>query len=282
MRPAFTILVAALLFTSACSKSREYELRGQILAVDSARQELTIKHEDVKGFMPAMTMPFKVRDPKLLEGRTPGDLVAATLVVRDADAYLSAVTKTGTAPLTDAPPPGPAVDVLDVGDTAPDVTLLDEGGHARQLSEWRGRTLAVTFIYTRCPLPDFCPRMDRHFAEVQRAITSDAKLRERAHLLSVSFDPAHDTPPVLAEHARRAGADPATWNFVTGSRAAIDDFAGRFGVSVIRSDKEMQEIVHNLRTAVIAGNGRIVRIFTGNDWTPAELVTAIREASDLR
>jgi protein SCO1/2 len=281
MRCTFTIFVAALLLASACARSREYELRGQVLAVDTARQELTIKHEDIKGFMPGMTMPFKVRDAKLLEGRAPGDLVTATLVVRDADAYLSQVRVTGKAPLAEAPPQRP-MDVLDTGDVVPEMTFVDESGHARGLNEWRGRTLAVTFIYTRCPLPDFCPRMDRNFAEAQRAIASDARLRERAHLLSVSFDPEYDTPTVLAEHAKRAGADPATWNFVTGSRAAIDDFAGRFGVSVIRDDKDMQQIVHNLRTVVVAGNGRIVKIFNGNDWSPAELVAAIREASDLR
>lgn len=282
MRSLLTLVITAVLLSSACARAREYELRGQILAVDRARQELTIKHEDIKGFMPGMTMPFKVRDATLMDGRAAGDLVTATLVVRDTEAYLSQVRVTGHAPLSEAPPPPRPAAVLDVGDLVPDMTFVDESGHARGLNEWRGRTLAVTFIYTRCPLPDFCPRMDRNFAAAQRAIMSDAKLRERAHLLSVSFDPEFDTPSVLAEHATRAGADPATWNFVTGSRAAIDDFAGRFGVSVIRDDKEMQQIVHNLRTVVVAGNGRIVKIFNGNDWSPAELVAAIREASDLR
>jgi protein SCO1/2 len=282
MRAGFTILVASLVLASACARSREYELRGQVLAVDAARQEITIKHEDIKGFMPGMTMPFKVRNAKLLEGSAPGDLVTATLVVRDADAYLSAVRVTGKAPLSEPPPVTHAVDVLRPGDSAPDVWFLDESGHPRQFSEWRGRTLAITFIYTRCPLPDFCPRMDRNFAEAQRAIAGDQQLRERAHLLSVSFDPAFDTPAVLGAHARRVGADPAIWNFVTGDRDAIDTFAPRFGVSVIRGDKDTEQIVHNLRTVVIGPNGRLVQIFNGNDWTPAELVAAIRDASDLR
>lgn len=282
MRPAFTILVVALVFVSACSRGREYELRGQVLAVDAARGEITIKHEDIKGFMPGMTMPFKVRDVTLIEGRAPGDLVTATLVVRDSDAYLSAIQRTGTAPLSEAPAAIHAVDVLHAGDLAPDASFVDEAGHPRRLAEWRGRTLAVTFIYTRCPLPEFCPRMDRNFADVQRAILADPPLRERAHLLSVTFDPAFDTPAVLADHAKRAGADPAVWNFVTGERDAIDEVAARFGMSVIRSDKATQEIVHNLRTAVVGANGRVVTIFSGNDWTAAELLTAIRDASDLR
>ena len=282
MRPAFTILVVALVFVAACSRGREYELRGQVLAVDATRQEITIKHEDIKGFMPAMTMPFKVRDKALLEGRAPGDLLTATLVVRESDAYLSAIQANGTAPLSEAPPATHAVDVLGEGDLAPEASFVDEAGRPRRLAEWRGRTLAVTFIYTRCPLPDFCPRMDRNFAEAQRTIMADPRLRDRVHLLSVSFDPTFDTPAVLAEHAKRVGAQGSMWNFVTGERGAIDDVAARFGMSVIRSDMEMPEIVHNLRTAVIGGDGRVVTIFTGNDWTPADLVSAIRDASDGR
>ncbi|HEX6974157.1 MAG TPA: SCO family protein [Vicinamibacterales bacterium] len=282
MRGIFTFFVViTVALATGCSRARQYELRGQILAVDAARQEVTIKHDDIKGFMPGMTMPFKVKDASLLNGRTPGELVTATLVVEDANAYLADLRVTGKAPLTEPAPARAPADVLDVGATAPDVTLVDERGRTRQLNEWRGTTLAVTFIYTRCPLPDFCPRMDRNFAEAQRAILADPRLRERVHLLSVSFDPGYDTPAVLAAHAKRVGAEPATWNFATGSREAIDTFAAKFGVSVIRADKDMQEIVHNLRTAVIAGNGTIVRIFNGNDWTPDELVAALKEASDI-
>ncbi len=280
MRPACAILVATLVLASACSGAREYELRGQVLAVDPARQEITLKHEDIKGFMPGMTMPFKVRDPRLLEGRTPGELVTATLVVEDAAAYLSSVRSTGRAPLTEAPPATRVGDVLRPGDVAPDLTFLDESGTARKLSDWAGRALAVTFIYTRCPLPDFCPRMDRNFAEAQRLLQSDARLRERTHLFSVSFDPGYDTPQVLAEHARRLGADPAMWTFVTGEAGQIGPFAERFGVSVSRDDE--QQIVHNLRTAVLDGQRRVTNTFSGNDWSVADLVAAIRDASDAR
>jgi len=282
MRASFTLLVIGLTLAAGCSRAREYELHGQVLAVDSGRMEITIKHEDIKGFMPGMTMPFKVRDSALLAGRAPGDLVTATLVVEDASAYLSAIRTTGKAPLAEAPTATHAVDVLQPGDQVPDAALLDETGRVRQLSEWRGHALAVTFIYTRCPLPDFCPRMDRNFADVQRAIGADARLRDTAHLLSVSFDPAYDTPAVLAAHAKRVGADPALWTFATGERAVIDDLASRFGLSVIRDDKDTLDIVHNLRTVVIAQDGRVSAIFNGNDWTAAQLIAALRDASDTR
>lgn len=276
MRTILTLFVVSCLTSQACSRARQYELRGQILAVDRGRQEITITHEDVRGFMPGMTMPFKVRDARLLEGWAAGDLVKATLVVEDRTAYLSSVERTGHAKLT-GPPPAPRVDILEPGQPVPDVRLTDEAGTTRTLSDWRGRIVAVTFTYTRCPLPDFCPRMDRHFKQVQNEILADARLRDRIALLSVSVDPAFDTPQVLAAHAKHAGADPRVWRFVTGERDAIAAFASRFAVSVLRDGSEAADITHNLRTAVIASDGTLLTILNGNDWTPADLMKALRQ-----
>jgi protein SCO1/2 len=262
---------------SACSQERQYELRGQVLAVDRARQELTIKHDDIRGFMPGMTMPFKVKDRRLLDGREPGDLVQATLVVRDANAYLSSVARTGHAPLTEAPP-APRVDLLEPGQPVPDLDLIDEAGGRRRLSDWRGRVLAVTFIYTRCPLPDFCPRIDQRFKTVQDDILADAAARDRYTLLSVSFDPAFDTPPVLAAHARQVGADPRIWRFVTGDRDPVAALASRFGTSIIREGSDADSITHSLRTAVIGSDGTLRTVLPGTEWTPAELLRALRQA----
>ena len=201
-----TTLLSGVL-VAACSRGHQYELRGQVLAVDPVRGELTIKHEDIKGFMPGMTMPFKVSQPSVMTGIVAGDLVRATLLVEDSRGYLTAVTRTGTAPLTEAPP-RPYVEPLAPGTEVPDVTLVDDTGASRHLAEWRGRAIAVTFIYTRCPLPDFCPLMDRQFASTQELVSADDALRGRVQLLSVSFDPSYDTPPVLATHAKKVGADP--------------------------------------------------------------------------
>jgi protein SCO1 len=274
--------IAAML-TSACARApaREYELRGQVLAVDAARQTITIKHEDIPQFMPGMTMPFKVRDGHLLAGRVPGDLVKATLVVEDGDAHLRTIERTGSAPLNE-PAPAPVVASLNPGDPVPDAPFVDEAGADRRLSDWRGRVLAVTFVYTRCPLPDFCPLMDRHFKTVQAEVTADDNLQGRVRLLSVSFDPDHDRPPVLAAYARRVGAEPATWGFLTGAREDIDRFAAPFGVSIIRNDPATREIVHNLRTAIIDPSGRLVTILRGNEWTPKELMAELRKAAGAR
>jgi protein SCO1/2 len=279
MRRFLTLLVGSLLISGACSRGREYELRGQVVAIDPARQELTIKHGDIRGFMPGMTMPFNVKDARLMDGRAVGDLVTATLVVEDNGAYLSAVQATGRALLTE-PPTGRTMDILEPGAAVPDVTLVDESGASRSLAEWRGRVLVVTFIYTRCPLPDFCPRMDQNFAAIQREILKDPALGDRVALLSVSIDPQFDTPEILAAHARRAGADTRVWRFATGDPETVTRLAGRFGVSVFREGSDASSITHNLRTAIVKPDGTLAAALTGNDWTPAALLDAARRAGE--
>jgi protein SCO1/2 len=279
MRPGLCAAAAMLLVCAlSCARGRSYEMVGQILAVDAARREITIKHDDIRGFMPAMTMTFKVRDGKMLEGRTAGELIRATLVVTDTEAYLQSIQATGRAPLTEAAPAPLRVDPMDPGDEVPDVSLLDQNGQPRKLSEWRGRAVAVTFIYTRCPLPDFCPLMDRQFADVQRQVKEDPQLRGRVHLLSISFDPSYDTPAVLLAHAKALKADPSSWTFLTGATTDIEAFAGRFGVAVMRDKSAPTEVVHNLRTGVIDPRGRLVKILNGIQWQPSELVAELRNA----
>jgi protein SCO1/2 len=277
---AATVVTLLVVATGCGQSSREYTLVGQILGVDVARQELLIKHEDIQGFMPGMTMPFPVRDRRLLEGRAAGDLIRATLVVEDARAYLSAIEKTGSAPV-ETPPPGPAAssgfELLKTGEEAPDQVFTDQSGADRRLSDFEGRSLAVTFIYTRCPIPTFCPYLDRQFAAVQARIV-ERKLGDRMHLLSVSFDPEYDTPKVLSAHAKKLAADPALWTFATGDRDDLDRFARRLGLTLVR-EADPSDIAHNLRTAVLDPRRRVVRIFTGVEWTPEELMTELERAA---
>jgi protein SCO1/2 len=265
---------------SACRRApepRQYEVKGQIVRVDAARGEVLLDHEDIKNFMPAMTMPYKVEDPALLQGKEPGDLVTATLVVGENDAHLSTMTRTGHAPLK-SPAAGPVIidaDLLRDGDEVPDSALVDETGKASPLSTLRGHRVALTFIYTRCPLPDFCPLMDRQLADVQREVARTPELRD-VRLLSVTLDPEFDTPAVLAKHAKTVGADPRVWRFLTGERDQVMPFARRFGV--IAEPGEAGTVVHNLRTAVIDPQGRLVTAYSGNMWTPAELVADLKAA----
>lgn len=259
-----------------------YPLSGQILAIRADTQEVLIRHGDIVGFMPGMTMPFRVRDPRLLEGRAAGDLITATLSVTDEAAWISALTSTGHAPLpVDARREFPAatgISLLGPGDPAPDTELSAADGSPVSLTASGGRVTAMTFIYTRCPLPEFCPLMDRRFAEVQRAVPRDPALAGRVRLISVSFDPDSDTPARLAEHARALGANPAVWQFATlAERAAIDRFAAAFGVNVIREADGT--ITHNLRTIVLDRAGLVVAVHDGNQWTADQLLTDLRRAA---
>jgi protein SCO1/2 len=271
------------LLIGCAPSARHYPLKGQVLAVDASVPEVTVKHEDIPGFMPAMTMAYRVPDRTLLDGLTPGDLITATLAVRDTEAHLEEIRKVGHADVAAAEGVLPKVmDVLEPGDTVPDEQLIDQDGRSVRLSAWRGRALAVTFIYTRCPLPDFCPLMDRRFAAVQKIVAADADLRDAVHLASITFDPAHDTAAVLKPHAASLGADPALWSFLTGTPEAIGKVSERFGVSAIQESDAIQSITHNLRTAVIDPRGRLVTIYSGRDWTPDQLVQALREARARR
>jgi protein SCO1 len=280
--------VAATIFPSlagcrhAAEPDRKYPIRGQILGIGAPRQDgrrdLSLKHEDIPGFMPAMSMAYTVKQASTLDRLAPGDLITATLVLAGRDMYLEGITKTGHAPLPPDAKPVKAMDLMDPGDVVPDDPLTDQEGRTRKLSEWRGRPLAVTFVYTRCPVPDFCPLMDRRFSDLQRAIAADPRLRDRAHLVSVSFDPAHDTPEVIAAHAKARGADPRTWSYLTGTREAVDHLTSRFGVSAIDEADAAQTITHNLRTAIVDPKGRLVKIYSGNEWTVDALLADLREA----
>jgi protein SCO1/2 len=274
------IVVVLALAAGACSRAVEpkrYELKGQVLGIKPEAREILIKHEDITGFMPGMTMPFQVRDATLLAGLQAGDLVTATLVVAETQAHLERVTKIGTAPL-DVQAPATAssgFELLKEGETVPDQLLVDQDGKPRPLSMLRGHRLALTFIYTRCPMPDFCPLMDRHFQAIQREIKKTPSLSD-VRLVSVSFDPQFDTPPVMKAHAERLQADPLVWSFVTGEREEITRFAARFGVSVERAEQNPIDITHNLRTAVIDAEGRVVKVHTGNSWTPADVLADLK------
>jgi len=273
------VLVAIVMAGIACSRApepRKYELTGQVLGVKPESQEVLIKHEDIKNFMPGMTMPFRVEEAKLLDGLQPGDLVSATLVVGETSAHLAALKKTGHAELdVPAAPASSGFELLKDGETVPDQLLIDQDGKPRPLSTLRGHRLALTFIYTRCPMPDFCPLMDRHFQAIQREIKKTPALAD-VRLVSVSFDPQFDTPPVMKAHAERLQADPLIWTFVTGEREEIGRFAARFGVSIDRAQQNPIDITHNLRTAIIDAAGRVVKVHTGNSWTPADILADLK------
>jgi protein SCO1/2 len=268
--------------TPATSPSaKRYVISGQIIAVKPDTRSLTIKHGDIVGYMPAMTMTFQVGRADLMTGREPGELITGTLEVGESSAAIVEITHTGTAALPDRASPSSismAAEVLDVGAPAPDAALIDENDTRRSFAEWRGTPTLVTFIYTRCPLPNFCPLMDRNFAKIQRDASADPALKGKFKLVSVSFDPEHDTPAVLKAHARELGADAAVWTFLTADKITIDRFAAKFGVGVVRDSDAPGVITHNLRTTLIGADGKILKIYGGSDWTVATALADLRAA----
>jgi protein SCO1/2 len=252
---------------------REFPLTGEILSIKPDKSEVRIKHDDVKGFMEAMTMWFTIKEPRTLDGLAPGDVVKATLVVTDEESYLTGLQKTGTRPPGEPPPAQPpAVEGLQIGDLVPDITLTDESGKALPLSSYRGALTLITFIYTRCPLPDYCPRMNAHFSAIQRAVKAQPALRQAVRLVSISFDPDYDTPARLKAKAQELGADPALWHFVTGPRERVDAFGATLGLSVLREGLNGQDITHNLRTALLDRDGKLLKTYNGKEWSPEQAI----------
>lgn len=254
-------------------------MTGQVLSVNRERQLVTVKHEDVLGLMPAMTMSFPVSKPELLEGREPGELITGTLEVTDAVGSLTTIVRVGFQALpANSNAAEMAGTILDIGEPMPDAAFIDQTNTRRAFSDWRGTPVLVTFIYTQCPLPQFCPLMDRNFAKLQEGMAGDASLRGRARLVTISFDPEHDTPAILAAHAARLHADPAIWTFLTGDKATVERFAAAMGVGVLRDTADPTMITHNLRTVLVGADGRILRIYGGGDWTTSGVLSDLRAA----
>lgn len=260
------------------ANAKQYEVIGQVIDVKPETLRVTINHEDIKGFMPAMQMPYKAHDASVLQGIQAGDLIKATLVVADTDAELTKIEKTGSAPV----PKQVEVEategaVLQEGDLVPDQPLIDQDGKGRQLASFKGHRVALTFIYLKCPIPEFCPLLNRQFADVQKQVKAAPELKD-VQLVSVSFDPKHDTPKELKATATTLGADPKVWTFLTGSQPEIDKLTSRFGVFVETDPQNENDITHTMRTAIIDAQGKLVQVYSGTDWTPAQLVADLKKA----
>lgn len=278
-----TVATLSALLGTGCQKPRppaevrQYQLTGQILDVRPDKQEVLVRHDEIKGFMAAMTMPYKVKDVGLLKEREPGDLITATLVVSDSLGVLTTLTKTGEAPINLPAPVAPANpakapgEAMAPGSHMPDVVLTDQAGRTRPLSALGGHRFVLSFTYTTCPMPEYCPRIDRQFVALQEAIARTPSLSD-VRLVSVTIDPAVDTPPVLKKHAERLKANTAIWTFLTGTVDTIGPFAARFGLTVERNPQDPSDISHSLRTLVVAGDGRLAALRTGNTWTSADIL----------
>jgi protein SCO1/2 len=278
-------LLASFVLLSACTgakpkqhEGRQYPIEGKVIAVDGAHQQITLAHKDIPGLMKGMTMPFRVRDTWVFNVAQPGDELHGTLVVTPDEGYIEKVS-VNKAPQAAAVSATSSVRVPAIGDSVPDFSFVDQDGRRLSLHKLHGRPVLLTFIYTRCPLPDFCIRMSNNFAELVRQLKqSDPALFRHLLLMSISIDPEYDTPAVLKRYgANYAGAvDPGFehWKFVSTNVSDTRKAADFFGLSY---NREGGQIVHSLRTVLLAPDGTIAAQFTGNNWTPAEMEAELKK-----
>lgn len=276
------IFLAALLLLSALgchsvkpASERRFPIEGRVVAVDPAQRTITLDHHEVVGYMKAMTMPFAVRDAWVFNVVHPGDTIQATLVV-STDAHLEDISVTQARTTADLSSTS-TMHLPQKGEAVPDFHFVNQDGKPIHLAQFHGQPLLITFIYSRCPLPDYCIRMSNNFAEIAQSLQQNNPAAfARLQMLSISIDPEFDDPKVLRSYGKNyAGAvDPGLkhWSFATGKPADIRKAAEYFGLSY---ENQNGQIIHDLRTALVDADGKIAAFYRGNQWTPADLATQV-------
>jgi len=262
------------------ANEKRYPLKGKVVAVDKVERTATIQHEDIPGYMPGMTMPFKIKNDADLQMIKPGDDITATLVVDDLASWIeiTAIVEGGSPLTPTASVPGEPKP----GDDIPDFELVNQDGHRIRLSQYKGKALALTFVYTRCPQPDQCTLMSNNFAAIEKQLQTDSSVYSKTHLLTISFDPDYDTPKVMrsygASHTERYTDETFQhWEFATGSPDEVKGIAQFFGLRYYLDKESGQEqVIHSLRTAVINPEGKLVKLYRGNEWKPDEIAADLK------
>jgi protein SCO1/2 len=293
------ILIALSLFACAgfwgCNRQpsrspseKRYDLKGKVIAVEKDKHLITVAHEDIKDFMPGMTMPFTVGEPAawVFEAPhevVPGDQITATLIVDGPRAWLEdiVITKEGTE--TAAPVPGQVAEAK-AGDEVPNYRLMNQDGKAIHIHDYKGKTLLLTFIFTRCQDPDQCTLMSSNFATIDHELEKQPELYGKTHLLSISFDPEYDTPKVLRSYGaaytgRYTDETFAHWEFASGTTDEVKGIAQFFGLRYYKDTQSGKEqVIHSLRTVVIGPDSKIIKVYRGNDWKPDEVLKELQAA----
>jgi protein SCO1 len=281
-RFSVAFIFCLVLISTSCKEKpkpeyRRYEISGRVVSVDKNAGQVILAHKEIPGFMKAMTMGFKIKEQWALDALGPGDQLNGILVVDPEGGYIEnpVITKaSGTQP----EPSTSTMHDPQVGDKVPDFPLIAQTGKRIHLSQYAGAPLMLTFIYTRCPLPDYCIRMSNNFAETARLLKqNDPKLYAQLRMLSISIDPEYDKPEVLRKYAKNyAGTidpDLQHWTFATGSPKQIKQVADFFGLAY---EPQSGQIVHSLRTAIIDKDGKIAFVINGNGWKPEDAVQDIQ------
>jgi protein SCO1/2 len=292
MRFVFAFVLLVLILTS-CGKpaakevfatAKHFTLRGKVISVDRAAKTATVEHGDIPGYMDAMTMPFPVRQDEVWDVLTPGSEIHADLVVDNANAryWLENISVSAPPNANQAAPPVNE-NVAQVGQKAPDFSLINQDGKRITLADFHGKALAITFIYRECPLPDYCIKMSKNFSDLANQLSADKDAKDKIRLLSISFDPERDTPEKLKEYGTgylgsAQKPDFTIWQLAVGSDKEVRAIADFFGLQYEVDQNNKAMINHSLVTAVVSPEGKVTKIFKGNDWTTGDLLRELRTA----
>lgn len=286
VRPPGTRPAATPPSAPAPSQPGVYAVTGIVRELKPDGSNVVIRHDEIPGFMMAMTMPFTARDPRQIAALQPGDKVTFQLLVTDDESWIDSVERVEPAK---ADAGATAIDYqqsrivrdvepLELGDVMPDYVFTNQFGQATRLGDLRGKAVALTFIFTRCPLPDFCPRMLKNFSAVAETMQARSGGPTNWHLVTMTIDPVFDTPPVLRTYAERNQCDFRRWTFLTGAMIDIDAITEQLGL-VFRRQNPNSLPDHNLRTVVVDPQGHLRKVLIGNTWKPDEVVDALVEAA---
>ena len=287
------ILIVSAFMLSACGSDagqgdsnsenvKRYDLRGKVVSVDRLQKRARVDHEPIPGFMDAMTMDFPIREDWVWNDLAPGVEIRAELVVDSSakDPYwlekiaIVASTIPGQTPMPEKTPE-------QIGKTVPKLPLTNQDGKRFTFDDYRGKALAVTFIYRECPLPEFCIKMSKQFSDMANQIAADPDAKDKIRLLSVSFDPDRDTPEKLKQYGMGylgpdAKDDFTVWQLAVGSEKEVRDVADFFGLKYEKDENDQTQFNHSLVTAVISPEGKVTRVFSGGRWTPDQVLSELK------
>jgi protein SCO1/2 len=270
--------------SNAKSKTEQYLVRGTVVSVDAGRGVIALHTETIPNFMETMTMDYPLEDKAAATELHPGDRITATLECeRDSAGPMNLRLKDVVVVAQARPDYKPAVEyhVPAAGETVPDFKLLNQSGQKIGLKQFRGKVVVLTFIYTRCPVADYCPRMSRNFAEIDKALAAEPGLYAKTHLLSISFDPVYDTPKVLRSYGeaytgRYTQETFVHWDFAAPATADLQKIEEWFDLGVTPGDGNT--LTHSLATVVVGKDGKVVAYYPTNEWAPDEVVAKMRAA----
>jgi protein SCO1/2 len=285
-------LVALALVVSGCQSSgkpavsaeKQYPVRAVVVSTDAAKGEVTLNAETIPGFMEAMTMPYKLKDPSVISELHPGDKITATLTAQQDAAGPVNMKLDQIVVIAQARPdnvPKIQYHVPAPGDAVPDYPMLNQSGRKIKLSQFRGKVVLLTFVYTRCAMADFCLKMTHNFAEIDKSLAADPKLYAGTHLLSISFDPTYDSPQVLRSYGGAYTGKYSKemfghWDFVAPSVQDLPKMEQFFDLGVTGQGTDM---MHSLATVVVGKDGKVVAYYPSNDWTTDAVLKDIRAAA---